>query len=280
MNTESESQPLTGVMNNELIRREDGIVKSVFSESRKVVDLNKHTKNSKDREREDNLDKANMLIQDKSHKVMSDNPYSDTKVRTTYAWNMDTEAFQFVKGSQNLYNNSIKKKNYFHPHVGAHGGAGGMRTYKCRDTTPMKFTLTTMSHSTNPAQNDVISVSRLNTQAGTSLNRQKARELKITGGSMKRKDVCNMMFPKVQKINNSNYTKVLLNNSLFVNFIYRMTDLLELQKSSNPIKLKLSRTTGTQQDLMVISSILLMFWYNKYYLSSANKIWFTIKSHF
>lgn len=193
-----------------MVRREDGVVKSVFSESRRVVDL-KNNKHFNDKEREENLDKANMLIQDKSHKVMSENPYSDTKTKTTYAWNMDTEAFQFVKGSQNLYNNSIKKKNYFYPHVGAHGGAGGMRTYKYRDTTPMKFTLTTMSHSSNPTQYDVISVNRLNTQAGTSMNRQKARELKITGGSMNRKETSNMMFPKVQKINNANYSKVFLN---------------------------------------------------------------------
>ena len=139
---------------------------------------------------------------------MSDNPYSDTKVRTTYAWNMESEAFQFVKGSQNLYNNSIKKKNYFYPHVGAGGGAGGMRTYKYRDTTPMKFTLTAISQSSNQ-NNKIVSVSRLNTQAGTSLNRAKAKELKIIGGSMTRKeDNYIMMFPKVQKVNTHNFPKV------------------------------------------------------------------------
>ena len=115
---------------------------------------------------------------------MSENPYSDTKTRTTFAWNAEQVVLQGVKNSQNLYNNSIKKKNYFYPHVGAGGGAGGMRAYKWRDTTPMKFTLTTMTQTAN--QNDTSLVNKFSIPFGGSFNKTKAKaiELKIIGGSM------------------------------------------------------------------------------------------------
>lgn len=58
--------------------------------------------------------------------MILENPYSDNKTRTTYAWQNQSEVFRCVKGSQNLFNQSIKRKNYFYPHIGVGGGAGNI----------------------------------------------------------------------------------------------------------------------------------------------------------
>lgn len=139
--------------NKDLAKEEQGLVRSVFSDRNKTNPYARSNENSTTKTK-NSVDNTNMLIRDKNSKVANDNPYSDNRIRTSYLWKNQREAFQAVKGSQNLYNNSIKKKNYFYPHVGVGGGAGGMRTFKWRDTTPMKFTLTTLSHTTNHSSHE------------------------------------------------------------------------------------------------------------------------------
>jgi GH18 family chitinase len=54
------------------------------------------------------LEAASLLIKDTSTKQMSENPYSDSKVKTSYIWNNDKDVFKAFKGPQNL--SSVKKK--------------------------------------------------------------------------------------------------------------------------------------------------------------------------
>ena len=237
-NFEIEHKRLAGSQNKEYINREEGLSKFMFS-SNNYLNSTK-SNNNKMLTKDNNLEQVNMILREKSNKMMPDNPYSDSKTRTTYAWNIEKEVFQGVKGSQNLYNNSIKKKNYFYPHVGAGGGAGGMRTYKWRDATPMKFTLTTMSHSTNNTQNETNSISKLNMQIGSSYSRVKAKamELKIMGGSIPKKENNHLTFPKVSKQQSIN-TKVGKYILFLIKNVFRMMHLLNLQeKLLNWIKLK------------------------------------------
>lgn len=76
-----------------------------------------------------------------------------------------------------------------------------MKIFKCRDATPMKFTLTTLSQSTNQTNNDASCASRFNPPFGSSCSRirTKAKELKIIGDSMTRKEEQKLMLPKVNK---------------------------------------------------------------------------------
>lgn len=121
----------------------------------------------------------------------SENPYLDSRVKTGNQW--QTDAFGVFKDAQGTYNND-KKSNYFYPHVGLGGGAGGMmKNYKMRDTTPMKFTLTTLSNSTNHSKD-----SRVGHQVGSSCSRvkAKAKELRLVGDSIGKVD--ESILPKVK----------------------------------------------------------------------------------
>lgn len=103
----------------DFLKREEGLAESMFSESLKLQQL----KNSGNKATKQN---NKILVSDKSSKILTDNPYSDTKTRTGYSWKNQAEVFRGIKGSQNLFNDSIKRKNYFYPHVGIGGGAGNI----------------------------------------------------------------------------------------------------------------------------------------------------------
>lgn len=112
----------------------------------------------------------------------------------------------------------LRRNNYFYPHVGVGGGAGGMKTFKWRDTTPMKFTLTTLSHTTNNSSNDGQVGNRVIQPVGSSWSRvkAKARELQLIGDPINRTEQPNSIFPLVKQ-SNQEYTpleKALLCNSL------------------------------------------------------------------
>lgn len=107
MDVENDSKALRLFKNNNINKQEDGEGKSIFSDK-----AYKHKKINpgKALNEKSSQDRINLLTQDQSNRVISENPYSDSKTRTTYAWNNENDIFQAVKGSQNLYNNSIKKK--------------------------------------------------------------------------------------------------------------------------------------------------------------------------
>jgi hypothetical protein len=105
-----------------------------------------------------------------------------------------------LKNDQHNYEDSVKRKNYFYPHVGAGGGAGGMRKTRGRDSTPLKFTLTTLSQSTNQSRTNNGQIIKMNSYVGSSCCRikAKARELKLIGDGIGDKQRKTSLFPRVK----------------------------------------------------------------------------------
>lgn len=106
---DKETDKLRNFENKDLARKEEGLAKSVFSNRTKTNPYARSNESSTTKTK-NSVDNVNMLMRDKNNIVANENPYSDSKMRTSYLWKNQREPFQAVKGSQNLYNNSIKKK--------------------------------------------------------------------------------------------------------------------------------------------------------------------------
>jgi cyclin-dependent kinase-like len=91
--------------NNKLkSKKEEGIIQSTLSDG--IQPISKMEGQSS--QVKSHLEAASLLIKDTSTKQMSENPYSDSKLKTSYVWNNDKDVFKAFKGPQNL--SSVKKK--------------------------------------------------------------------------------------------------------------------------------------------------------------------------
>jgi hypothetical protein len=147
-----------------------------------------------------------ILISENSHKMICENPYSDNKTRTAYAWKNQKEVFRAVKGSQHNFNESVKRKNYFYPHVGIGGGAGCI----FNSTGKNKMTL-----EANRKRN----VTPINLQ---SKNNPKMKVYKRIGESMNRTGKNQALFPNVnrERLNTGNDEKSLLKSGISGKNVY------------------------------------------------------------
>jgi len=200
--------PLSAFKNEDLIKREESLAKSLFSDIRQKAqpkvfpaENNKHS-----------LEKVNILIRDKSNKVINENPYSDNKIRTTYIWNNENEVFKSVKGSQNLFNDSIKRKNYFYPHIGIGGGAGNI----FKTTSKTRMTL------------DVIRRPKIPTGSSCSKTKPKMKDHKRFENSMNRTGKNNALFPTVlnNRLNTGQIEKSLLCTGIGSKMSFKATNIL------------------------------------------------------
>ena len=124
-----------------------------------------------------------MDLDDPRSKAANENPYQDNKTRTSYGWKEQNEIFKGVKESQNLFNDSIKKKNYFYPHIGIGGGAGNI----FNTTSKTKMTLEVKRRRNIPVANSY------------GKNQPKYKQHQHATDSLNRTGKSNALFPTVNK---------------------------------------------------------------------------------